>query len=147
MVEKWDITIPELTGAQTRRAVRNGAYMGVDVRFELVDQPFHGDLAPAGDLAESGIPKGEGGVLFQAPVVRAVVALHRGNDQGGYLIRSVKLGSGTTLYMDYGSKEIFNHKNMLQSFGKIASLLLERPINSFMPQLFPYVASESKNTL
>ena len=49
-------------------------------------------------------------------------------DRLANLIRSVKLGSGTTLYMDYGSKEIFNHKNMLQSFGKIASLLLERQI-------------------
>ena len=44
------------------------------------------------------------------------------------LIRSAKLRPDTTLYMDYGSKEIYNHKNMLQSFGKIASLLFERQI-------------------
>lgn len=49
-------------------------------------------------------------------------------DRLSNLIRRAKLHNNTTLYMDYGSREIYNHKNMLQSFGKITSLLMERQI-------------------
>lgn len=49
-------------------------------------------------------------------------------DRLSNLIRHARLHPDTTLYMDYGSKEICNHKNRLRSFGEIASLLLERQI-------------------
>ena len=61
-------------------SVRDGADIGVNIRFEFADHPLHGYLSPAGNLAELGVPEREGGVLFQPPVVRAVVALHRGDD-------------------------------------------------------------------
>ncbi len=49
-------------------------------------------------------------------------------DRLSYLIRHAKLSRDTTLYMDYGSKELHNHSHMLRSFGKIIGLLLERQI-------------------
>jgi len=49
-------------------------------------------------------------------------------DRLSNLIRRARLRPDTTLYMDYGSKELHNHKNMLHRFGEMASLLLERQI-------------------
>lgn len=49
-------------------------------------------------------------------------------DRLSYLIRHAKLHPDTTLYMDYGSEEMRNHTNMIRSFGKITSLLLERQV-------------------
>lgn len=49
-------------------------------------------------------------------------------DRLSSLVRRAALDPDTTLYMDYGSKEICNHKNMLQSLGKITSQLLERQV-------------------
>lgn len=45
-----------------------------------------------------------------------------------HLIRHARLHPDTTLYMDYGSQELHNHANMIRSFGRITSLLLERQI-------------------
>lgn len=44
------------------------------------------------------------------------------------LIRHARIHPNTTLYMDYGSKELHNHSNMIHSFGKMVSLLMERQI-------------------
>ncbi len=44
------------------------------------------------------------------------------------LIRKAKLQPDTIVYMDYGSREITFHANMLRQFTKITSLLLERRV-------------------
>ena len=49
-------------------------------------------------------------------------------DRLSYLIRHAKLHADTTLYMDYGSRELYNHTNMIRCLGKITSLLLERQV-------------------
>ena len=49
-------------------------------------------------------------------------------DRLSLLIRTARLHPDTTLYMDYGSQELHNHANMIRSFGRITSPLLERQI-------------------
>ena len=49
-------------------------------------------------------------------------------DRLSLLIRTARLHPDTTLYMDYGSKELANHSNMIHSFGNLVSLLMERRI-------------------
>ena len=44
------------------------------------------------------------------------------------MIEYAKLQPDTIVYMDYGSREIHFHPNMLQQFGKVASLLLKRHV-------------------
>ena len=44
------------------------------------------------------------------------------------LIRSSRLNPDTILYMDYGSKELGNHSNMLRQLGRTAALLTERRV-------------------
>lgn len=44
------------------------------------------------------------------------------------LIRSARLNPNTVLYMDYGSKELGNHSNMLRQLGRTASLLTEKRV-------------------
>lgn len=44
------------------------------------------------------------------------------------LIKRSKIQPDTVVYMDYGSREIHFHPNMLQQFGKVASLLLKRHV-------------------
>lgn len=45
-----------------------------------------------------------------------------------HLIQHAKIRSDTVVYMDYGSREMNFHSNMLQQFEKVASLLLRRHI-------------------
>lgn len=49
-------------------------------------------------------------------------------DRLSHLISNAALHPDTTLYMDYGSRELSNHSHMIRSFGTILSLLLERGI-------------------
>ncbi|MCD7744919.1 MAG: alpha/beta hydrolase [Lachnospiraceae bacterium] len=44
------------------------------------------------------------------------------------MIEDVDLPSGSVLYMDYGEKELTNHKDALRSFGQIAAKLLEKGV-------------------
>lgn len=44
------------------------------------------------------------------------------------LILRTRVSPDTVLYMDYGSRELENHVNMLRSYAKITSLLLEKGI-------------------
>lgn len=44
------------------------------------------------------------------------------------LILRTRVSPDTVLYMDYGSKELENHANMLRSYAKVTSLLLEKGI-------------------
>ena len=44
------------------------------------------------------------------------------------LVSRAKLEPGTVLYMDYGSRELGNHKRMLRQFSRMNKLLLERGV-------------------
>lgn len=44
------------------------------------------------------------------------------------MINKADIAPDTVLYMDYGSQEMGNHRKMRQSFGRIASLLMERGV-------------------
>ncbi|MCD8014313.1 MAG: alpha/beta hydrolase [Lachnospiraceae bacterium] len=44
------------------------------------------------------------------------------------MIEDADLPSGSVLYMDYGEKELANHKDALRSFGQIAAKLLEKGV-------------------
>ena len=44
------------------------------------------------------------------------------------LVRGADLGPDTVLYMDYGSREMGNHRRMRRQFGRMAGLLLERGV-------------------
>ena len=44
------------------------------------------------------------------------------------LIRSSRLNPNTVLYMDYGSQELGNHRNMLRQLGRTAALLTEKRV-------------------
>ena len=45
------------------------------------------------------------------------------------LIKTARLNPDTTLYMDYGSRELGNHTGMASGFGRFAQLLMERRVN------------------
>ena len=44
------------------------------------------------------------------------------------LIRRAELDPETVLYMDYGSEELSNHRQMRQQFSRAARLLLDRSV-------------------
>ena len=44
------------------------------------------------------------------------------------LVRSADIAPETVLYMDYGSRELGNHKRMLRQFSRMNKLLLERGV-------------------
>lgn len=44
------------------------------------------------------------------------------------LIREAPLHPDTLLYMDYGSEEIGNHRNMLKQYARVAMMLMERGV-------------------
>ena len=44
------------------------------------------------------------------------------------LVRSADIAPDTVLYMDYGSRELGNHKRMLRQFSRMNKLLLERGV-------------------
>ena len=44
------------------------------------------------------------------------------------LIRTSRPARDTVIYMDYGSRELKNHRGMAQRFGQVAGLLLERGV-------------------
>ena len=44
------------------------------------------------------------------------------------LIMSSDISHETAVYMDYGSEELSNHKNLIGSLGKVASLIFEKEI-------------------
>lgn len=44
------------------------------------------------------------------------------------LIKRCRIDPNTVLYMDYGSEEFANHKDMLRDYGRITQMLLEKQI-------------------
>lgn len=49
-------------------------------------------------------------------------------DRVEQMIRHAHIGQDTVLYMDYGSRELGNHRRMLRQFSRVAGLLLERGV-------------------
>lgn len=45
------------------------------------------------------------------------------------MIRTKSIRKGSVLYMDYGSNELANHSRMIEAYGRVCSLLLERNIH------------------
>lgn len=45
------------------------------------------------------------------------------------MLSTASLFPDTTLYMDYGSEEFGNHKNMRRTFGELSTLLMWRKVN------------------
>lgn len=45
------------------------------------------------------------------------------------LLRAGRVRPDTVIYMDYGSRELGNHPGMLQRFGQVTEILLERGVN------------------
>ena len=44
------------------------------------------------------------------------------------LINETDVKPGTVIYMDYGSRELSNHKNMAARLRKVANMLLEKDV-------------------